>query len=352
MAAHRGDLGVIDETHRIGHPGVLGLGTVVVVGHAVLVEHHVLEHAAEADRVPDLRLALFGQLDALGVAAALDVEDAVVGPAVLVVADEPAIGIGGKRGLAGSGESEEECDVGGVLLVDVARAVHREDVEVGQVVVHRVEDRLLHLTGVSGAEDDDLPLLETLDDREIVLHPVLLGVLDLEVARVVDDPVGFEAVQLVLLGIDEEGLREQAVPGFLGEDRDLESVLGVGARLAVEAEEFLATAEVLDGEGFEFGEILGGDRLVHLAPVDVVVDAGCVLEELVTGAAPGALSGVAHQGSVCSKHTFTPLDHGFEKPGYGEVAVNLDAAKIGDSRLGCGGHLGGGSVLNWPKGKL
>ena len=49
--------------------------------------------------------------DALGVAAAFEIEDAAVAPAVLVVADQPALRVGGKRGLAGSGEAEEERDV-------------------------------------------------------------------------------------------------------------------------------------------------------------------------------------------------------------------------------------------------
>jgi hypothetical protein len=60
---------------------------------------------------PDLRLALLVEVDDLGVAAALEVEDAVVVPAVLVVADQLALRVGGQRGLAGAGEAEEERDI-------------------------------------------------------------------------------------------------------------------------------------------------------------------------------------------------------------------------------------------------
>ena len=54
----------------------------------VLVEDDVLQHRAEAERLEDVGLRLRRQVDRLGVAAALDVEDAAVGPAVLVVADQ------------------------------------------------------------------------------------------------------------------------------------------------------------------------------------------------------------------------------------------------------------------------
>src|SRR5690606_41133465 len=67
-----------------------------------------LQHRAEAlAGGEDLGFGLFGEGDHLGVAAALEVEDAVVGPAVLVVTDEAAVGIGRERRLAGAGEAED-----------------------------------------------------------------------------------------------------------------------------------------------------------------------------------------------------------------------------------------------------
>ena len=86
-----GNDGVFDEVDRISGARVLGLAVVVVVGNAsVRVESHVLKHAAEAQGVPDLRLVLAGKLDALGVASALEVEDAVRAPSMLVIANEVA----------------------------------------------------------------------------------------------------------------------------------------------------------------------------------------------------------------------------------------------------------------------
>ncbi len=70
--------------------------------HPPHLDHDVLQHAAEPDGLEDLRLAVGLQPDALGVAAALDVEDAVIAPAVLVVADQRTVGLGGEGGLAGA----------------------------------------------------------------------------------------------------------------------------------------------------------------------------------------------------------------------------------------------------------
>src|SRR5436305_1898518 len=67
MSANAGDDGVFDEVYGIRGAGVLGLAVVVVVGNAsVRIESHVLEHAAEAQGVPDLRFVLARELDALG----------------------------------------------------------------------------------------------------------------------------------------------------------------------------------------------------------------------------------------------------------------------------------------------
>ena len=78
-------------------------------------------------------------------------------------------GIGRERRLAGAREAEEQRDVGRVLLVHVGRAVHREHAHLGHVVVHRVEDALLDLAGVLGAEDHHDLAAERLRDQHRAL---------------------------------------------------------------------------------------------------------------------------------------------------------------------------------------
>ena len=94
MAALAALHGVGDEVQGIGAAGVLGDRRVVEVDavRGRLVDH-VLEHGAERERVPDIRFLLLRELDDLRVAATLDVEHALIAPAVLVIADQQALGV-------------------------------------------------------------------------------------------------------------------------------------------------------------------------------------------------------------------------------------------------------------------
>src|SRR3954471_8660589 len=75
---------------------------------------------------------------------------------MLVVADQPAIGISGERRLAGAGKSEEQCRV--ALLADVRRAMHRKHALLWKEIVHHRENGLLELTGVARPADQNRAL--------------------------------------------------------------------------------------------------------------------------------------------------------------------------------------------------
>ena len=60
------------------------------------------------ERVINIWLGFLGKIDCFGVAAALDIEDAGVGPDVLVVSDELAGGVSGEGGFTGAGKAEED----------------------------------------------------------------------------------------------------------------------------------------------------------------------------------------------------------------------------------------------------
>ncbi len=155
MTGAAGARRIRDRVERIGRAGVLRLGAVVIVRHAgVGIEHDVLEHGAETvGGVPDLRLGFLAELDALGVAAAFEVEDAVRAPAVLVVADEDAVRIGRQCRLAGARQAEEQRAL--ALVADIGRTVHRHDVLGRQIEVERGEHRLLHFARIGRAADQN-----------------------------------------------------------------------------------------------------------------------------------------------------------------------------------------------------
>ena len=114
-----------DEVDRIGAAAILGEAGVVEIELASdIVHHHILEHGAEPLRGREnLGLGVFGQADHLGVAAAFEIEDRGIGPAMLVVADQDAAGVGAERRLAGARQAEEHR--GRTVVAHVRRAVHR-----------------------------------------------------------------------------------------------------------------------------------------------------------------------------------------------------------------------------------
>ena len=113
----------------------------------------------------NLRFGRGRKLDHFGITAVFEVEHAVIAPAVLVVADQAARGIGGQGGFARAGQPEEQRRIVAVGSL-VGRAVHRHDAFQRQQVVHHREDRLLDLAGIGRIRDDAQPLLEVEhDDR-------------------------------------------------------------------------------------------------------------------------------------------------------------------------------------------
>ena len=87
-------MGVGNELNWVSTASVLCNADIIIIGapgnRAV---HHILEDAAESDSAIDFRFLLGGKVDALGIASALDVENTRVGPDMLVITDQKAVGI-------------------------------------------------------------------------------------------------------------------------------------------------------------------------------------------------------------------------------------------------------------------
>ena len=242
---HAGDLGVLDVLDGVGAAGVLGQGRVVIVDQtADGVEDHVLQNGAEADGVENIGLLLGRETDALGVAAALDVEDTGVGPAVLVVTDQGTVGVRGQGGLARAGQTEEDGDV--AVLALVGGRVQGQDVVLDRHFVEEDgEDTLLHLTGVLGTKDDHLLLGEVDGDRGGRGH-TLGEAVGGERASVVDDIVGVEALKLLGRGADKHVAHEQSVVGARADNTDADTVALIPAGVTIDDIDAVAGVEVVD----------------------------------------------------------------------------------------------------------
>jgi hypothetical protein len=180
------------------------------------------------------------EVDDLRVAAVLDVEHAVVGPAVFVVTDEAALGVGRQRGLAGAREPEEHRNA--AVVGHVGRAVHREDALFGQAVVHQGEDRLLDLTPVARAADEDHELGQIEGDEPAGVGAVR-GRVGFELGRVQDDRARLVHGDLLGRCRDEHCAGEQRVPRGIAHQAQRQAVLGVGAGEGVQDEQLTAVRQ-------------------------------------------------------------------------------------------------------------
>lgn len=241
-----GNLGVLDVLNGVGATGVLGKGGIVVVNNAGDgVENSVLEDGTEADGVENIGLLLGGETNALGVAATLDVEDTGVGPAVLVVTNQLALGVSGQGGLASTGQTEEDGNI--AILTLVGRGVESQDVVLdGHLVVENGEDTLLHLTGVLGTKDNHL-LVGEVDSHGGGGGHTLSEAVGRERTSVVDDIVGVEVLEFLTAWADQHVAHEESVVSTSADNANADAVALIPAGVTIDDIDAVAGVEVIDG---------------------------------------------------------------------------------------------------------
>ena len=201
------------------------------------IDDDVLEHGAEhLGRRIDLGLPFARQPDDLRVAAALEVEDSLVGPAVLVVPDQRPRRVGGERRLPRARETEEQRHVPG--FSEVRGTVHREDAAPGEEVVEDREYRLLHLAGVARTADQGRSLPEVDHHERSRLGGVRRRV-GVEFRGVEDGPGGVEAGEIGGGRTQEHVVDEQRVPGVRRHEADAEAMVRIRPGEEVAYEELL-----------------------------------------------------------------------------------------------------------------
>ena len=76
-AAATRDLGVGNVINRIADTGILSQAAIIKIKlSGLVIKNNVLNQGTETDRIVDVRLILCGKIDALRIAAALEVKDA------------------------------------------------------------------------------------------------------------------------------------------------------------------------------------------------------------------------------------------------------------------------------------
>jgi len=299
MAAATRRLGAFDVRQRIGRSRVLRETLIVVIRLArVRIEDHILQHAAEADGVPYARLALAREANRLGVAAALDVENAVPRPAVLVIADQAPLAVGRQRRFAGAGQTEKQRGVAG--RAEVGRAVHGEDAAQWQEIIENGKDRFLDFASIISAADQYQAMRQMQDDEGVA-------------ACAVEDRVGVHAAgaqdgQPFLvdgvrsrLAVAQQRLSEQSVPGFIGNDTHRQSMFGIGAGAGV-TDEQVASLQVGQRAMQQALENLRLHRSIDRPPTDIVLRQRLGDDKTILRRPAGMRPGVGDQRPVGGQH--------------------------------------------------
>ena len=235
-------------------------------------------------------------MDALRVAASFDIEDAVIAPAMFVVADQAAGRIGRERRLARARETEEERYVVPAPLTPkllrslVGRTVHGEHTSTGEHPVHDREHALLHLASVFRAQDHLLAALERQVDARAAGHlrrqrvrRKLTGVVDHVVGRA-------ELVEFVQRGPDQHVVHEEGVVGAAAQHADLQPAGWIPAGVAVAHVDLVPRVEVVDGPLAVQQEGVVVDGMVDRSPPDIRLRCRCPYDVFILRAATGLLA--------------------------------------------------------------
>src|SRR4026208_1898122 len=108
MTGHTGNLRVLNEVDRVGPTSVFRDARVGIIDVTIFSEHDVLEYCAETQRLKNVRFVFWCEIDCLSVAAAFDVEDAVISPDVFVVANKMTLWICRQRGFPRAAKTEKQ----------------------------------------------------------------------------------------------------------------------------------------------------------------------------------------------------------------------------------------------------
>ena len=314
--------GVGDVIERIGAPHVLGQAAVFEIQRlGLFVEDHVLDHGAEhAGGGKDFRLCLGVQPDRLGIAAAFEIEGAAIRPAMFVVADQGAVGIGRQGGLAGARQAKEHGGIHRVAIGVVGRTVHRHDALFWQQVVEHAKDGFLVFARVFGVADQDQLLVEIHRDHGFGAAAVARRV-GLEAGAVDDCEIRGEAVQLVLAGTAQQVADEQVVPGQFVNHTHVQAVRGIGPGEQI-LHEIGAALHVLQHVGVQAIKGVGLHRGVVVPPDGIFGGLGAH-GELVLGRTAGKFTGADQEGAAIAQRAFAVLQRGLDQGGLHKIVIDI-----------------------------
>jgi len=204
---------------------------------------------------------------------------------MLIISDEETVAGGREGSFSGSREPEEETDVAGISLADVAAGVEWEMSFFGHKVVHDGEDSLFHLAGVLAAEDHHLPLLKVEADCHISSHvrDVLVGHELSGVENVVICAIGEVLLEFRGGRPDEHVGHEESVVGTSAHDSDSDAVLRAPSCVPINNIDLPSGVQVAFRQPCQDLERFSSDRSVYVPPGNLTLTDGVIDDGLGSG---------------------------------------------------------------------
>jgi hypothetical protein len=155
--------------NRIRDAAVFWLCSIKVVRGSVFPDFDVLEQRVGMNGAINIRLRLFRQVNRLGIASTLEIENALVVPAVFIVSNQGTVRISRQCGLARPTQTKKEANVS--VLADVGRAMHWKVAIHRQPVVHQREQALLVLSSIPVIVEKEIIVASAHSEEEYRQHP-------------------------------------------------------------------------------------------------------------------------------------------------------------------------------------
>src|SRR5271166_967039 len=164
------------------------------------------------------------------IAATLEVEYSPIAPAVLIVTNEFARGVGGESRFTGAGKAEEDGRL--IVETDVRRAVYGEDILLRKHEVEHGEDRFLDFPRILGSANQHESTSEVDCHKHFGTGAVHFRI-GMEVGRVDDGELRDVLCQLLLVQLNEHIARKQIVPCGFSNDSEGQTVSRIRSGTAV-----------------------------------------------------------------------------------------------------------------------
>ena len=235
--------GIRNIIERICRPGILRIpGIKVIRLPGCRVEHDIFQNGTITDCIINERFRLERKPDTFCITAALNIENAMIAPAMLIITDKLPVRIRRKRCLAGTRKSKEQRRT--AICADIGRAVHRQDAFLRQNIVHHRENGLLHLTSITAATNEHHLFIEIQDDERLGMRMIQFRLS--QYARHADDGKARQGLRLCLR-FDEKLLDKKMLPGLLIDELHLQPIVRVGTGIDIRNIQLM-----IPGKGFHF----------------------------------------------------------------------------------------------------